>query len=404
MALDPRGDSSRPSAARPALRPALITTMVDELPRISGDVLAAIIAEVPSYSDALGGRMGQTIRDAVQVALRSFLDLAGQHVGDPAIPMAPVVDASYALGRGEARSGRSMDALLAAYRVGARVSFRELAVLAVAGRVGAEGTARLAELVFAYIDELSAASAAGHADELETSGRVRDRLLEHLADALLEGGPSEAALALATRADWTPPTALVAVLVPPMLVRRVLPQLDPRSLRTASAPGLEAGEDVIVLLVPADTRTRLMAVFADQPVVIGPARPWTDVAGSFHRALRARRLGLPAASVGALDTETHLVDLIVGADPDAMADLRAQVLAPLAAVRPGARDRLIETLRAHLVHQGRREAMAAALFVHPQTVRYRMTQLRALMGEQLDDPEAVVQLTLALARPDRVVT
>jgi len=38
-----------------------------------------------------------------------------------------VAEAAYALGRGEARSGRTMDALLSAYRVGARVSWRELA-------------------------------------------------------------------------------------------------------------------------------------------------------------------------------------------------------------------------------------------------------------------------------------
>ena len=35
-----------------------------------------------------------------------------------------------------------------------------------------------------------------------------------------------------------------------------------------------------------------------------------------------------------------------------------------------------ETLRAWLRDLGRREAVAASLFVHPQTVRYRMGQLR----------------------------
>ena len=42
--------------------------------------------------------------------------------------------------------------------------------------------------MFAYIDQLSAASVAGHSDELATTGRVRERYLERLAGLLLAGG------------------------------------------------------------------------------------------------------------------------------------------------------------------------------------------------------------------------
>ena len=34
--------------------------------------------------------------------------------------------------------------------------------------------------------------------------------------------------------------------------------------------------------------------------------------------------------------------------------------------------------------------------MHPQTVRYRMGQLRELYGDRLDDPATVLELTLAL--------
>ena len=34
--------------------------------------------------------------------------------------------------------------------------------------------------------------------------------------------------------------------------------------------------------------------------------------------------------------------------------------------------------------------------MHPQTVRYRMGQLRELFGDRLDDPQTVLELTLAL--------
>ena len=107
--------------------------------------------------------------------------------------MQPALEGAYALGRGEARSGRTMDALLAAYRVGARVSWRELSRRRPSG-AGCRPriVARFAELVFAYIDQLSAASVAGHTDELATTGRVRQRYLERLARAAARAGAADA--------------------------------------------------------------------------------------------------------------------------------------------------------------------------------------------------------------------
>ena len=48
------------------------------------------------------------------------------------------------------------------------------------------------------------------------------------------------------------------------------------------------------------------------------------------------------------------------------------MLAPLPTCGPAVAEKLAETLRSWLLHQGRREDVAAELFVHPQTVRYRM--------------------------------
>ena len=100
-----------------------------------------------------------------------------------------------------------------------------------------------------------------------------------------------------------------------------------------------------------------------------------------------------------MDSEDHLAELVVSADPDALADLRARALAPLADLKPAARERLAETLRAWLLHLGRRDDVAAQLHVHAQTVRYRMGQLRERYGERLDDPRTVLELLLAL-HPD----
>jgi DNA-binding PucR family transcriptional regulator len=40
--------------------------------------------------------------------------------------------------------------------------------------------------------------------------------------------------------------------------------------------------------------------------------------------------------------------------------------------------------------------MAGALDIHPQTARYRIARLRELLGNELDDPNARLELELAL--------
>ena len=166
----------------------VVRVLREQLPQVGIHTVAAVTAEVPGYTGALSGEMGQNIGAAVQMALAGFLKLAaGTRDADPSTPLGSTLEGAYDLGRGEARNGRSMDALLAAYRVGARVAWRELAAVAAQAGVEASTMAQFAELVFAYIDELSAASVAGHTDELSTSGRVRERYRERLGQQLLAG-------------------------------------------------------------------------------------------------------------------------------------------------------------------------------------------------------------------------
>ena len=56
------------------------------------------------------------------------------------------------------------------------------------------------------------------------------------------------------------------------------------------------------------------------------------------------------------------------------------------------------TLRAWLDRPGQVQAVAAALDVHPQTVRYRLERLRELFGARWRNPEARFELSLA-SRP-----
>jgi hypothetical protein len=364
------------------------------LPEVAGHAVAAIVAEVPAYAGALTGEMGTKIELAVRAALGGFLNLASRKAGPS--PLASSLEGAYALGRGEARAGRSLDALLAAYRVGARVAWRELAAVTVAAGMAAPALARFAELTFAYIDELSAASVTGHADELATSGRARRRALDRLAQSLLTGGPAPAVAAAAVAAEvaaWVEPQTFTAVLLPDRAARPVVDLLDPRTLQTT----VEHLRDTSVLLVPdahGPARGHVLRMVAGHGAVTGPAVPWSLARHSFDRAVRVSRLFPDGASV---DTEEHLVELVVTADARALADLRAQALAPLAGERASTVVKLVETLRSWLLHQGRREEVAAELFVHPQTVRYRVAKLRELYGDRLRDPAWLLLLTVALS-------
>jgi hypothetical protein len=399
----PNAGHAARGAVELSLDAATLELLRSRLPTVAQETVRAVTVEVPAYTDAFSGPMGANIESAVRLALAGFLKLAGSSDGSgPASPLAPALEGAYALGRGEARSGRTMDALLSAYRVGARVAWRSMSEAAVAGGLTASTLAKFAELVFAYIDELSASSAAGHADELATTGRVKERYLHRLALSLLHGEAPDLLAKRADRANWEPPATLAAVVLPSAHVAGALRVLDPRTLRAEEGmPDLEGDDDgdVAVLLVPdavGRSRPATLGKLRGHHACIGPAKPWTEARVSYLRALRARRLQLPQDGADPVDTEQHLARLVLAADPQAVADLRAHVLAPLADLRPSTADRLVETLRSWLLHQGRRDEVARSLHVHPQTVRYRMSQLRDVYGDGLDDPPTVLALTVAL--------
>lgn len=365
------------------------------MPTVAEQVVAAIVEAVPAYADPFRGRLGRTIETAVRVALEGFIDLASRPGGLAAGTQVEFVhQAAYDLGRGEARSGRSMDALSQAYRVGARVAWQDMSHAAVLTGIAADEIARFAELVFAYIDELSAISLRGHVEELASSGQLLQRRRERLFAMIVEGLPAEELTDAAERGAWYPPHALVAVVVPEADLATARRLLHEDTL----APGediaaLEEFPELTAMLVPigsAEGRRAILAALRDQVATVGPARPWQQARSSVARALQASRLGLSG------DTDLHLTELVLRADQEALTDLRDRVLAPLDGLSPTARAKLVDTLRAWLLYQGRRDEIAEALFVHPQTVRYRMGQLRERFGDRLTNPRSILELTVAL--------
>lgn len=385
-----------PELQKPALGARQVQALERELPRIATQCVDDIVTAVPAYRAAFRGEMRAAIEQAVQLALAGFLRLAGgRRAGDPSTPIEQSQRGAYELGRGEAKTGRRMDSLLSAYRVGARTAWREMSGLPAVQHTDAATMARFAELVFAYIDELSAASVTGHVDELTDETNSRGQL----ANALLAQRDPATVEKLAAENGWSLPAGLTVVLIDQQRLSLLLGRLPEGWLRATEDPGRHG---LAVFLIPGEgerSRRQLLRALGDRRAYLGCTRPWNQVSSSYARAARAYELdtqGTFADITGPVDTDAHLARLLLGADPGLLTDLRAQTLTPLDDEGEASRERLEETLRSWLLHQGRRDAVAAELHVHPQTVRYRMARIRELFGDRLDDPGFVRDLVIAL--------
>src|SRR3954451_7074513 len=150
--------AARPFAAIPAEAAAVLRPV---LPGLADEMIHAIAVEVPDYARAMEGEFGRVVRLGVESALGRFVDLIEDPTGDDGRGRATYVN----LGRGEMRAGRSLDALLAAYRLGSRLAWRRFVEAGVAGGLDPDAIYALGEAIFAYIDELSAEAAEGYAEE-----------------------------------------------------------------------------------------------------------------------------------------------------------------------------------------------------------------------------------------------
>ena len=413
--------SSRSFAALP---PEAADVLRPVLPGLAEETIAAIAAEVPDYARAMEGGFGRAVRGGVVVAFNRFVDLVVEGEAD----LGRARETYVALGRGEFRAGRSLDALLAAYRVGARVAWRRFVEAGKDGGLSADVLYDLGEAIFAYIDELSAESAEGYAEEQSAAAGESQRRRRRLVRLLAQDPPaSEESLRTAARsAAWTLPRSVAAVaaggvamqdLTPPIggTRRRAAAGRSPARRRpTSRAPGWRAPSAAARSAArppPAScacsspTRTRRPAGASWRPrwpasrPRSGPTVPWAHAGASLRRAAGALRLRTSGRLPGSG------ADRRRGAPGDAAAGRRRRTW-PRSSPRRGwrrctgwpttQRERLTATLHAWLDRPGQVQAVAATLGVHPQTVRYRLARLRELFGERLEDPDARFELALAL--------
>lgn len=373
-----------------------------ELDAITGDILATIARQVPEYARPLEGRFGRGLRTGVGEALRQFVAL----IRDPDAGRGPGREVYVELGRGEQRQGRTLDSLQAAYRIGARVAWRRIGAAGRRAGLEAEPLTLLAEAIFAYIDELSADSVEGYAEAQAEVEDLRRRRRYELARLLLRDPPVDRGdlVAPAGAAGWTVPARLAAAAGEERDLAPLARRLPPDALAVAV-------EGSACLLLPdpdgPGRHEQLERAVGDLRVAVGPAVEPASVAESWSLALAllgaaaAGAVPIPGpAAAGAprraLRVEDHLADLLLFEARPLLARIAVRRLGQFRALSEKQRQRMGETALAHVRHRGNAVAMAAELRVHPQTARYRIARLRELLGDQLDDPDARLELELVL--------
>lgn len=371
------------------------------LPAAIDATLAAIRVEVPSYAEFGAGPVVVAVRRGVEIGLQRWLSLLGTE--DDALDEHSRV-VYERIGAGEWRAGRSLEALLAAYRTGARVSWEHWSAAAVAAGAGSANIVALAEAIFVYIDELSAASAAGYAEAQTADAGRREALRARVVAAILDGSAdSDSVQKLAAEIGWRVPARAAVALA--------WAGRDAHWPGAAVAADVLAGEggDVRVAIVPGHVRPSMLAAHGVR-VVMGPTLPIGQAPESLRGAERLdglARSGVLVVGAGeevdgrtggnVVVAEDHLLELAASADPIIVAALRDRALGPVLALPEAKREVLLETLRAWLVTGGDRVASAAWLHVHPQTVSYRVGRLRELLGDRLDDHRVRQEMILVLA-------
>ncbi|MFJ5777135.1 helix-turn-helix domain-containing protein [Streptomyces sp. NPDC093094] len=377
---------------------------------VAAEIIHEIRGQIPEFSRPLSGKFGVAMQQGVETALLEFAQRVTSAGGPRESTHVPVYRA---LGRGELVEGRSLDALQAAYRLGARIAWRRYARVARRLALGTEAVALLAEAVFTHIDEIAAVSvqayADAQADAAGTAGRRRHRLLI----LLTSGDPDPQALdRAAAEADWPLPDRVAAVALGPLpdtaTARPAAPDRKapaaPFALRRNRLPDtvladLESSLPCLVVPTPhlllADPR--LQQLLRETGAVVGPAVPPGQTADSLRWARSLRDAGAAAGPDSSPVTDPSLARLLLLADPALVRLMARRRLKPLASLTPKQRDRLAATLLACLqTPHGTAPEIAARLGIHPQTARQRLHQVQRLFGDALADPDARFELEAAL--------
>jgi DNA-binding PucR family transcriptional regulator len=262
----------------------------------------------------------------------------------------------------------------------------------------------LVEGILRFGREIAFAAATVYAGAAETRGAWDARQEALVVDAVVRGETDHALVSRASALGWDAAAAVRVVVGSPASG----PARRPGTLRREAGRagrsvlvGVQGSRQVVLVSEPAADHTgpseipaSLAAGFGPGPVVVGPVAD--DLAGA-HASARDALAGLRAAPgwPGAprpVAADDLLPERALSGDAVARARLIEAVAAPVAA----AGGELRHTLEVYLEGGGVLESCARALFVHPNTVRYRLRQVADLTGLAATHPREGLTLQLAL--------
>jgi DNA-binding PucR family transcriptional regulator len=257
------------------------------------------------------------------------------------------------------------------------------------------------EGVLRYSREVAFAAAEVYARAAESRGAWDARLEALVVDSLLRGETDEEVRSRAAALGWTAQSGVTVT------VGRT-PSGDDEAVvdalrRTARQAGHDVltgvqGDRLVVVLGGVDDPEKAAASvaghFGPGPVVAGPLVP--DLAAAATSA-RAAVAGLRAADAWPdaprpVSADALLPERALAGDGHARRALVAHVYEPIAETGPV----VIDTLAAYLESGSSVEAAARLLFVHPNTVRYRLRRVVELSGLTPANPRDAYTLRLAL--------
>ncbi|MGL5858033.1 MAG: PucR family transcriptional regulator [Angustibacter sp.] len=273
-------------------------------------------------------------------------------------------------------------------------------------QLAAEGEQHvLREAVLRYSREVAFAAAEVYAQAAESRGAWDARLEALVVDAVLRGEADDALRSRAAALGWDAhgDVVVVAGYASPGAAVEVVEAVRQQARRVeVDALGAVQGGRLVAVLggvsQPLSVADGLVRCFAPGPVVVGPSVPHLFAAG---RSARAALSGLVAARAW-LDAprpvlaDDLLPERVLAGDLPARRALVDLVHRPLTT----ARGALLETVTTYLDSGGSLEGSARLLFVHPNTVRYRLRRVAELCGYDVLQPRDayVVRTALALGR------
>jgi PucR C-terminal helix-turn-helix domain/GGDEF-like domain len=252
-----------------------------------------------------------------------------------------------------------------------------------------------------YSREVAFAAAEIYARVAEARGAWDARLEASLVDALLRGEADESVRSRAAALGWGATGGVTVVVghAPQGETEAVIDAVR-RAARHAHLDVLAGvqGDRLVAILGgatnPLSAASAVAGQFAPGPVIVGPI---VDDLVAASASARAAVAGLRAApgwpeAPRPVRADMLLPERALSGDGHARRALVTDIYGPVAAAGPV----LLETLSAFLEHGGSVEATARSLFVHPNTVRYRLRRVTDLTGCVPSDPRDSYTLRMAL--------